>query len=194
MNPDTGKRLSEMTNEELWQLFPISLAKYNRLWSAWFADEKRLLEDVLPADRITAIRHIGSTSLGTIQAKPIVDIMVETKSFDDFPLIGTLLLNAGYRLMSEDGERFSFNKGYTEQGFAEKVFHLHLRKAGDCDELYFRDYLIDHPGIAKEYESLKLALWKKYEFDRDAYTEAKTDFIREHTRAARVEYGDRYCR
>ena len=190
----SGKTLSEMTREELWQLFPISLAEYNPLWKEWYADESRLLEAALPADRITGIHHIGSTSVGTIQAKPIVDIMVETKSQDDFPIIRNILLNAGYRLMSEDDGRMSFNKGYTEQGFADKVFHLHMRKAGDNDELYFRDYLIGHPDAAKVYEALKLSLWRKFEFDRDAYTEAKTEFITEHTRAARTEYRNRYCR
>lgn len=194
MNRNGGKTLSEMTREELWQLFPIFLAEYDPLWKEWFRDEKRLLEAALPADRIIGIHHIGSTSVGTIQAKPIVDIMVETMSQDDFPVIRDILMNAGYRLMSEDDERISFNKGYTEQGFADKVFHLHLRRTGDDDELYFRDYLIDHPGIAKEYETLKLSLWKKFEYDRDTYTEAKTEFIKKHTRAARTEYKDRYCR
>lgn len=193
MNQD-GKTLSEMTNEELWHLFPISLTEYSPLWKEWFAEEKIFLDTLLPADRIAAICHIGSTSVGTIQAKPIVDIMVEEKSPDDFSVIGSILPDAGYRLMSEDDGRMSFNKGYTEQGFAARVFHLHLRKAGDNDELYFRDYLIDHPAAAKEYEALKLALWKKYEYNRDAYTEAKTEFIKEHTQAARTEYKDRYRR
>ena len=50
--------------------------------------------------------------------------------------------------MSETSDRLSFNKGYTEEGFAERVFHLHLRYIGDNDELYFRDYLIEHANIA----------------------------------------------
>ena len=45
---------------------------------------------------------------------------------------------------------------------------------------------------AKEYESLKLVLWKKYEHNRDAYTAAKTDFIRKWTAEARKLYRDRY--
>ncbi|MCR5648626.1 MAG: GrpB family protein [Oscillospiraceae bacterium] len=46
--------------------------------------------------------------------------------------------------------------------------------------------------MAKEYETLKLRLWKQYEHDRDAYTDAKTDFISKWTAEARKEYGDRY--
>ena len=44
----------------------------------------------------------------------------------------------------------------------------------------------------KEYEALKLELWKKYEHDRDAYTDAKTEFIRKWTTESRRIYGDRY--
>lgn len=94
--------------------------------------------------------------------------------------------------MSETSDRISFNKGYTEKGFAERVFHLHLRYIGDNDELYFRDYLIEHTNIAIEYERMKLELWEKYEFNRDGYTNSKTDFIQKYTEKAKLEYGDRY--
>lgn len=87
--------------------------------------------------------------------------------------------------MSENDRRLSFNKGYTEDGFAERVFHLHLRRSGDNDELYFRDYLIAHPDAAKEYEKLKLSLWKPYEHDRDGYTEAKAELVKEYTSKAK---------
>ena len=45
--------------------------------------------------------------------------------------------------------RVSFNKGYTKYGFAERVFHIHIRLSGDNDELYFRDYMNDHYHLAK---------------------------------------------
>ena len=94
--------------------------------------------------------------------------------------------------MSRNERRMSFNKEYTESGFAERVFHLHLRYAGDNDELYFRDYLREHPGIAKEYEQLKLLLRKRFEHDRDGYTDAKSEFIKRYTAEAKSLYGKRY--
>ncbi len=33
---------------------------------------------------------------------------------------------------------------------------------------------------AKEYERLKLSLWKKFEYNRDAYTESKGEFIKKY--------------
>lgn len=53
-------------------------------------------------------------------------------------------------------------------------------------------FLNEHPQIAKDYDALKLELWKKYEHNRDAYTGAKTDFIRKWTAEARKKYGIRY--
>ena len=115
------------------------------------------------------INHIGSTSIHTIWSKPIIDILVEMPREQNLPDIKDMLINNGYICMMQSTDRISFNKGYTENGFAEKVFHLHLRYMGDHDELYFRDYLNDFPDIAGQYEKMKLNLWKKYKYNRDAH-------------------------
>lgn len=83
--------------------------------------------------------------------------------------------------MSVTDVRISLNKGYTENGYAEKVFHLHLQHKIGKREVYFRDYLNAYPEIAKEYENLKITLAEKYKYDRDAYTSAKSDFINKYT-------------
>lgn len=186
------KHLSEMTLEELWELFPIFLTEYRPCWEDWYNEEAANLQRILPTKETVRISHVGSTSIKTIWAKPIIDILVETAEDSDWNVIRDKLTKAGYLRMSEDGKRISFNKGYTEDGFAEKVYHLHLRRLGDNDELYFRDYLIDHPKAAKEYEKLKLNLWKKFEHNRDAYTESKTEFIKTRTQEAKKLYGKRY--
>ena len=134
----------------------------------------------------------GSTAIPSIWAKPIVDILVEIPKGSNLLDYKALIINNGYICMSQSENGLSFNKGYTENGFAERVFHLHLRYVGDNNELYFRDYLIEHPDIAKEYEELKLKLWKQYEHNRDAYTNAKTELVNKYTKEARMLYGNRY--
>ena len=176
-----GKKLSEMTLEELWELFPIILTEHDERWAAYYAEEADELKRILPAG--TIINHVGSTAIKDIWAKPIVDILVEVSG--NLPDIAVILQNNGWIKMSESDKRISFNKGYTENGFAEKVFHLHLRYAGDNDEIYFRDYLNTHTEVAKEYETLKLGLWKKFEHDRDGYTEAKSEFVAKYTAMAK---------
>lgn len=177
-----AKKLSEMSLEELWQLFPIFLTEHQDCWKNWYAEEKAALEKIIPR---AVINHIGSTAISSIWAKPIIDILVEVPKECDLAAAKNLLAENGYICMSQNAARLSFNKGYTENGFAEKVFHLHLRFIGDNDELLFRDYLIEHPDIAREYEKLKLTLWKKFEHDRDGYTAAKTEFVQKYTNEAK---------
>lgn len=182
------KKLSEMTLEELWQLFPIFLTEYQPEWADWYREQEALLRAKLPAGEVVRISHIGSTAVKTIWAKPIVDILVEVNPECEMASLEPALVDCGYRCMSRGEGGMSFNKGYTERGFADKVFHLHLRRAGDHRELYFRDYLIEHPEIAREYEQMKLALWKQFEHDRDGYTNAKTAFVEKYTEMAIAKY------
>ena len=184
-----GKKLSEMTLEELWQLFPIFLSEHKDCWKEWYTEEEILLKHTIL--QTVKIHHIGSTAIPAIWAKPIIDILVEIPKENDLLVCKNSLIQNGYVCMSQTEDRLSFNKGYTEQGFAERVFHLHLRYTGDNDELYFRDYLLEFPAVAKEYERLKLSLWKKYEHDRDAYTNAKTEFIQKYTQQAKILYKNR---
>ena len=176
------KPLSEMTLEELWQLFPIVLVEHRDDWAEWFREEAAALGAVLPEG--TRIHHIGSTAIRGIWAKPIVDILAELPDGIEPPSVKGTLVSHGWLCMNEREGRISFNKGYTEDGFAERVFHLHVRRTGDCDEIAFRDYLNAHPAVAKDYERLKLSLWKPFEHDRDGYTAAKTDFVRKYTALA----------
>ena len=184
------KKLSEMSLEELWQLFPIFLTEHQDCWEEWFFEEESFLKNVFP--QIERISHVGSTAIPAIWAKPIIDILVEIPKESNLLDYKDLIINNGYICMSQSEEEISFNKGYTEDGFAERVFHLHLRYAGDNKELYFRDYLVEYPEVAKEYEELKLRLWKEYEYDRDGYTKAKTELVKQYTEKARILYGNRY--
>ena len=187
-----GKDLSEMTLEELWELFPIFLVAHDDRWKDNFNEIEKTLTGLLTDQPVVRISHIGSTAIQGIWAKNIVDVMVEIPQSADMEDVAYILEQNGFIIMSSDAKRISLNKGYTENGFADKVYHIHLRYAGDNDELYFRDYLKEHPDVAKEYEALKLRLWKQFEHNRDAYTDAKTEFISKWTAEARKEYGDRY--
>lgn len=178
-----------MSLEELWELFPIQLTEHQNCWNDWYHNEKNSLLSIMP-DTVQ-INHIGSTAIRGIWAKPIIDILVEA-NFADHSEIKRILCQNGYICMAHTGSRIDFNKGYTQTGFTEKVYHLHLREFGDNDELYFRDYLNDYPDIARAYEELKLSLWKEYEHDRDGYTERKTAFVSKYTHKAIAIYGKRY--
>ena len=173
------RELETMSLEELWQLFPIFLVEHNREWARWYDEEVKAIFSLVPEKYITRISHIGSTAIPNIQAKNIVEP------------VKNILVENNWLCMSQKAKRISLNKGYAKQGFADKVFHLHIRVVRDNDEIYFRDYLIENGDIAKQYEKLKLKLWKEFEHDRDGYTDAKSDFIRKYTKIAREKYGSK---
>jgi GrpB-like predicted nucleotidyltransferase (UPF0157 family) len=190
-----GKALSEMSLEELWELFPIILKEPNPVYKEWYLTEKDEIVNAVGQSDIKRINHIGSSSVEGLISKPTIDILLEVDCNCDVELLKLKLSNAGWTLMSfadKPDLNMSFNKGYTPNGFAEKVYHLHVRNWGDWNELYFRDYLIAHKEIAEEYGKLKLGLREQYEHNRDGYIEAKTEFIMKYTREARKEFGNRY--
>lgn len=141
------KKLEEMSLEELWQLFPIFLVEHRSEWKDWYESEKTNLKTILGTNVIKRIEHIGSTAVPNIWAKNIVDILLEVGRIEDLARVRDLLVKNGWLVMSENPNRFSLNKGYTEQGFAEKVFHLHLRMTRFILEIISASILISPKRI-----------------------------------------------
>lgn len=182
--------LENLSLEKLWKLFPIYFVDSNAEFEQQFSDEKEYLI-LLLGDYVKRISHVGSTAIKNIKTKPIVDILIEI-DFADNDIVKEILLDNHYVLMCETPDKISLNKGYTANGYADKVFHIHIKKYGDCDELYFRDYLNDNDEKAKEYEKLKEELYNKYNPNRDLYTAGKSDFVNAVTESAKMKYGNKY--
>lgn len=190
-----GKELSEMTLEELWELFPVILKAHNKDYKKWYEIEKQNLLDCIGVKDVLRINHIGSSAVEGLISKSIVDILLEIDNRTNIEQLSNILTNNGWIMMSSQKEPYmqmSFNKGYTKEGFAEKVYHLHVRYYDNWNELYFRDYLMEYKEVANEYGKLKLGLLEKYKNDRDGYTKAKSDFILEYTEKAKKKYADKY--
>ncbi len=190
-----GKSLSEMSLEELWELFPIILKEHNPIWKNWYLQEEKLLNNIIGNQYVERINHIGSTSVNGLLAKPTIDILLEITEDCDLKFLVNVLEKKGYifeKQPQKPSPHMMFMKGYTEKGFAEKVFHLHVRYIGDWNELYFRDFLRLHKDVAQEYSNLKVSLMDKYEHNRDGYTEAKTEFINTYTKIAKTEFEYKY--
>jgi len=188
------KQLSEMTLEELWELFPIILREHNPQYNGWYEAEKQNILKNTNANDIARINHIGSSAVKGLISKPTVDILLEAAGNCDISHLADDLSAIGWEFMKKENEpiKFVFSKGYTPDGFADRVYHLHLRYFGDWNELYFRDYLIEHTEVANEYGRLKLNLLKNFEHNRDGYTQAKSEFILKYTEIAKHEFQNKY--
>jgi len=180
----------EVDKEKQAALYPIILLEYNPAYPQWFVEEKAAIIRFVGEENIVGINHIGSTSVPGLFAKPTVDILLEIaddtdidRLIDSLPQTDYICLNPPD--MPTPPPHLMILKGYTPSGFAERVFHIHVRYRGDWDELYFRDYLIQHPETANEYAELKRKLHKEFEYNRDGYTFAKGEFVRAVNEKAR---------
>ena len=68
------KPLSEMSLEELWELFPIFLVEHNEKWAKDYAEIEVVMKNTFSDCHIIRIGHIGSTAIKNIYAKDIIDI------------------------------------------------------------------------------------------------------------------------
>lgn len=75
-----GKKLSEMSLEELWLLFPIVLTEHKEEWSIWYEEEKEILTTLLP--KHVAIHHIGSIKARGV---PVQQLMNESRNAANDP-------------------------------------------------------------------------------------------------------------
>jgi GrpB-like predicted nucleotidyltransferase (UPF0157 family) len=166
----------------------INIVPYDPNWPIIFYQEKALLENALD-DNIIEIIHFGSTAVTGLSAKPIIDIMIIVKSFihakDYIPILQAL----NYVYWDQDpkgSKRMFFVKGMPPYG-KQRTHHIHIIQSDNeefLSHLNFCQYLNDHPNIAKQYENLKKDLSLRYINDREAYTQAKTDFINLYTKSS----------
>ena len=166
-----------LNDEGFKRKFPIELVKHNSEWITRYEDEKRNLLVKLKKYKIN-FYHVGSTAIPNIYSKDIIDIILEINEIDSFDSIIDIL-NIEWELRWKEDNRAFLVKGYGEDGFLNKVYHLHVRRQGDIEEVKFRDILIENPKVAKQYERLKLDLELKYKYDREGYTAGKTKFIKD---------------
>ena len=125
------------------------------------------------------IQHIGSTSIKTINAKPIIDIAVAVNEYE-------LILNKCDELEKADiifrfderPEQLLFVMGDFEKDTCSHHIHVVLHDSDEWNNyINFRDYLNSNIQAAREYETTKLRLAEQYPDDRIAYTDGKHEVI-----------------
>ena len=127
------------------------------------------------------IQHIGSTSIRTIKAKPIIDIAVAVNDFEAVLQKRAELEKADVIFrFDERPEQLLFVIGDFEKDTRSHHIHVVLYGSDEWNNyINFRDYLNTHIAAAKEYEAVKFRLSEQYPDDRIAYTDGKPGFLNE---------------
>lgn len=173
----------------------VSIVPYDSNWARMFEEEKQHLLSCLPREMLGRIEHFGSTAVPGLAAKPIVDMLIEVRSLEETKSrIVPVLEGQGYDYFwrpthGDDGPPF-YAWFIKRDAKGVRTHHVHMveKEFEQWDRLLFRDYLIEHPMVAKEYEALKLRLARDYPNDRVAYTNGKTDYVVRVTQIAKEYY------
>ena len=161
----------------------IEIVPYNPNWPRCAEEEIYSLKKMLPYNWIVDIQHIGSTAIPGLAAKPIIDIYVGVTSIQEAQQAIKPIEEIGYQFWTDNPnkEKMFFVKGMPPFG-AGRTHHVHIVEHNSNywrARILFRDYLRSHVDEAQKYEQLKYQLMQEHPLDREAYTDAKAEFITE---------------
>ena len=158
---------------------PVQIVDYDARWPASFEAERRRLATLLGG---ADIHHIGSTAVPGLAAKPVIDMMALMPNID--APITALVERTGYQFPPRYNAVLSHRRFLCYPSASHRTHHLHLvDEEQELDRrLRFRDRLRADPLLSREYAALKRELEGRFANDREAYTEAKRQFVRTNGR------------
>ncbi|HVF09365.1 MAG TPA: GrpB family protein [Abditibacteriaceae bacterium] len=157
----------------------VNLRPYDPRWPSLFMAERDRLMSLLPESFI-AIQHFGSTAVPGLAAKPIIDILAGVASMPAADSLIEPLCRAHYTTSADFNAGLADRRWLMRWANGHRTHHLHLVVYGGNEwqrRLAFRDALRSDPEIARRYELLKIELAARFADDREAYTEAKAEFV-----------------
>ena len=171
---DDEQSLVAAINEE------VRLREHDPAWALAFDLERARLHALLPGVFL-GIEHIGSTAVAGLPAKPIIDILAGVASLEGVDVLIDRLCDNGYTTSAEFNATLTDRKWLMRWRDGHRTHHLHIVEFGGTpwhDRLAFRDALRSDPATARRYADLKADLAARHASDREAYTDAKAEFVR----------------
>lgn len=157
---------------------PVEIVDYDPAWPTRFEAERRLLEPALAHWLDGGVHHVGSTAVEGLAAKPVIDILAGVSDLAAARQAVPRLEEFGYLFWEWDPHPWRL--WFLKPDPSRRTHHLHLVERDHPEfaaKLAFRDRLRGDEGLRRDYEKLKRRLAAAYPEDRDAYTEAKSDFV-----------------
>jgi GrpB-like predicted nucleotidyltransferase (UPF0157 family)/GNAT superfamily N-acetyltransferase len=158
---------------------PIQIRDYEPHWPEMFERERAALDAAIGGWASGGIHHVGSTAVPGLEAKPVIDILVGVEGLAVSRACFEPLANLDYLYVPYRSEEMHW---FCKPHPSRRTHHLHLvptKSNRFADELGFRDRLRADPDAARAYAALKRELATRFRDDREAYTEAKAEFIDE---------------
>ena len=158
---------------------PVHIAKYDPAWPDRFAEQQERAAAVLVPWLAAPIEHIGSTAVPGLPAKPVIDMLAPVRSLAQAQDAVAPLQADGWVFWPEDPCRH-YRLWFLRPQPETRTHHLHLIEHDHPHAralIAFRDTLRAEPGLRTLYAELKKRLARQHRDNRNAYTNAKSDFV-----------------
>ncbi|QGQ95021.1 GrpB family protein [Paenibacillus psychroresistens] len=176
---------NDQSNYPVWAMETVEIKKPDPIWIDRGIFECNELYRLLFPFGVIQVEHIGSTSIPNLPAKPIIDLMACIPSLNEIDEIITKLASKDWHYVPPELDKLSWRRFFIKVKNDKRIGHLHLMLKGEerwDKQLLFRDRLRMNPSLIIEYTNLKRKLAQEFINDREAYTEAKTEFVNRVTR------------
>jgi GrpB-like predicted nucleotidyltransferase (UPF0157 family) len=165
---------------------PIRLVEHDPGWTDAFAREVERIEARCPT-RFVEVRHIGSTAVPGLIAKPVIDLLAGLRVPDELEAATSELVALGYLHLPGSAAQSPDRRWLLRIEGGRRTHHLHLVVHGSRawrERVAFREMLAHDAALRDRYAALKRELADRFAHDRDAYTAAKRPFIMEAVQRA----------
>jgi GrpB-like predicted nucleotidyltransferase (UPF0157 family) len=172
---------------------PVAIGDYDGEWPDRFAEAQSALTELLEPWLAGPVQHVGSTAVPGLRAKPIIDMLAPVRSLPDARAAVPLLARHGWLFWPED-PALAYRLWFLRPSPAKRTHHLQVIQHDDPHAvavLGFRDALRGDSALRREYAELKDQLARDHAGNRNAYTNAKADFVARVLKHAGLPVPDR---
>jgi GrpB-like predicted nucleotidyltransferase (UPF0157 family) len=164
-----------------WATEPVDLVEADPAWAGRGEQERDRLEILLEPWLVARIEHVGSTAIPNLPAKPIIDLQAPVADLADARPIAAALGPNDWHYVDPDIDQRPWRRFFVKVAGSRRIAHLHLMVLDSprwYQQIAFRDALRADPTLTADYAALKRVLAIRHSDNREAYSAAKSDFIR----------------
>lgn len=158
---------------------PVAIVDYDPAWPERFAEQERQLAKLLAPWLAGPVQHVGSTAVPGLRAKPIVDMLAPVSALAEARAAIPLLTVDGWQFWPDDPAR-DYRLWFLRPIPEARTHHLHVIEHDDPHALAvlaFRDALRADTKLRSQYVEVKERLARVHGHNRNAYTNAKGEFV-----------------
>lgn len=157
----------------------VTIIDYDPSWAERFTEQRDDVQGLLAPWLAGSVQHVGSTAVPGLRAKPVIDMLAPVVSLAEVRTAVPLLAEHGWLYWPDDPAGY-YRLWFLRPAPEARTHHLQVIEHDDPHALAivgFRDALRADARLRQEYADLKERLARQHPGNRNAYTNAKDEFV-----------------